>query len=262
MTILACDVGGTEIKLGLVEGGRIVSRAAIPAHARHGLAPALGRIAVALEGMCASDGMDRRSVRGLALAFPAVVEPVTQRILSTPAGKFEDAQNLDVPAAVREALGLPVFVVNDANAALAAEWAHGAARGCRDVGMLTLGTGIGSSVILDGVPLRGRHGSAGNLGGHVVASVDGRPCTCGGLGCAEAEASGWAIGPIAASHPGFGASALAAEACVDYHAIFRLAGRGDRVAIESATAACGYGRPRSYRSSTPTISSESSSAAG
>ena len=106
------------------------------------------------------------------------------------------------------------------------------ARGCRDVGMLTLGTGIGSSVILDGVPLRGRHGSAGNLGGHVVASVDGRPCTCGGLGCAEAEASGWAIGPIAASHPGFGASALAAEACVDYHAIFRLAGRGDRVAIE------------------------------
>ena len=99
-------------------------------------------------------------------------------------------------------MDLPVFVVNDANAALAGEWAYGAARGCRDVGMLTLGTGIGSSVILDGVPLRGRHGSAGNLGGHFVANVGGAACTCGGLGCAEAEASGWALGADGARPPG------------------------------------------------------------
>jgi glucokinase len=231
MTILACDVGGTEIKLGLVRGGRIDARAVIPAHAGRGLAAALPRIGDSLSEMCVASGTDRGAVRGVGLAFPAVVEPGTERILSTPVGKFDDAPALDVHAAIRAVFGLASFVVNDANAALAGEWAHGAARGARDVGMLTLGTGIGSSVIVDGVPVRGRHGSAGNLGGHVVANVGGRACTCGGLGCAEAEASGWAVEAMAAAHPDFGRSALAAEPSVDYRAVFRLAALGDPVSI-------------------------------
>ncbi len=230
MTILASDVGGTEIKLGLVSAGRILARAGIPAHAGQGLAAALGRIAACAESLCRQIGIGRDEIQGLGLAFPAVVEPATQSILSTPAGKFDDAPTLDVSAAVRSLLRLPVFVVNDANAALAGEWAYGAARGCRDVGMLTLGTGIGSSVILDAVPLRGRHGSAGNLGGHFVANVGGAACTCGGLGCAEAEASGWALAPMARAHPGFAASALASADSLDYRAVFRLAEAGDAVA--------------------------------
>jgi glucokinase len=94
-----------------------------------------------------------------------------------------------------ERLGLPVFVENDANAALLAELSHGAARGSSDALMLTLGTGIGGAVVLGGRLHRGATGSAGELG-HVVVDLDGPPCPgkCPNRGCLEVMASGSAIG--------------------------------------------------------------------
>jgi glucokinase len=232
MPSLACDVGGTDIKIGIVRADRVIARATIPAWADRGLEAALPRIAAACDGLRAEAGFAKEDLRGFGLAFPGIVDPETERIVSTPAGKFDDAREIDVRRVARPLLGLPVRVVNDANAALNGEWAWGAAAGCRDVAMLTLGTGIGSSVVLDGVPLRGRHGQAGNLGGHLVARVNGRRCTCGGIGCAEAEASGWAIVELAMAHPRFAASRLAAEPQVDYRAVFALAAEGDEVAQE------------------------------
>jgi len=94
-----------------------------------------------------------------------------------------------------ERLGLPVYVENDANAALLAERAFGAARGCLDVALLTLGTGIGGAVALGGRLHRGATGSAGELG-HVVVDMNGPPCPgkCPNRGCLEVMASGTAIG--------------------------------------------------------------------
>ena len=94
-----------------------------------------------------------------------------------------------------ERLGLPVFVDNDANAALLAEHAHGAARGATDALLLTLGTGIGGAVLLGGRLHRGATGAAGELG-HVVVDLDGPPCPgkCPNRGCLEVMASGTAIG--------------------------------------------------------------------
>lgn len=94
-----------------------------------------------------------------------------------------------------ERLGLPVHVENDANAALLAEHAHGAARGASDALMLTLGTGIGGAVLAGGRLVRGATGSAGELG-HVVVEIDGPECPgkCPNRGCLEVMASGTAIG--------------------------------------------------------------------
>jgi glucokinase len=94
-----------------------------------------------------------------------------------------------------ERLGLPVFVENDANAALLAERAHGAARASSDALMLTLGTGVGGAAVLGGRLHRGATGSAGELG-HVVVDLDGPPCPgkCPNRGCLEVMASGTAIG--------------------------------------------------------------------
>ena len=69
----------------------------------------------------------------------------------------------------------------------------GAARGCDNVVMITLGTGIGGAAMIEGKLLRGKHAQAGCLGGHLPAKVGGRACTCGAIGCLEAEASGWAL---------------------------------------------------------------------
>lgn len=227
ITVLAGDVGGTRIKLGLARKGRLLARTEIAADPAGGLAKALERMARAARTLCRRAGVGRRDLAGFGLAFPGIVEPGTERIISTPAGKFDDAQSLVVPREVERLLGLRTLVCNDANAALAGEWRFGAARGCRSAVMMTLGTGIGTAAIIDGVPLRGQHGQAGCLGGHLLANVDGQACRCGNRGCAEAEASTWALPAQARAHPAFGKSLLALRKTLDYAAVFEAAARGD-----------------------------------
>lgn len=229
---LACDVGGTSIKLGLVRGNRLLARDEIPAEAGRGFAAALKRIGRQVPLLCRQAGVAPGSINGLGLAFPGIVEPRAGRILSTPAGKFDDSKDLDVPALIMREVGLPALVCNDANAALAGEWRFGAARGCRSAVMMTLGTGIGTSAIVDGAPLRGQHGQAGCLGGHLTANLHGGVCSCGNLGCAESEASTWALPIQARAHPAFAASRLSRERSLDFAAVFRLAACGDALALE------------------------------
>jgi len=230
--ILACDVGGTRIRLGLVREGQLLAEKEIDAEAKLGLASALKRIAKIVPPLCRKAGVPPRALGGFGLAFPGLIEPRTGKILSTPAGKFDDAKNLNVPQMIGQRLGLPARVCNDANAALAGEWHAGAARGCRSAVMMTLGTGIGTSAIIDGVPLRGQHGQAGCLGGHLTANLDGQECLCGNRGCAESEASTWAVPAQARSHSNFAASRLARGKILDYAAVFRAAARGDKLAAE------------------------------
>lgn len=232
MITLACDVGGTRIKLGLVRGARVLARSEIPAEAGRGLANAMPRIVRRGRSLCRETGVAPGQLAGFALSFPGIIEPRTERILSTPAGKFDDARDLDVAAQIRRELGLPAFVCNDANAALAGEWRFGAARGCRSAVMMTLGTGIGTSAIIGGVPLRGQHGQAGCLGGHLTINLNGDPCPCGNIGCAESEASTWALSIQARAHSGFPTSALARERILDFSTLFRVGARGDALAVE------------------------------
>lgn len=231
-SILACDVGGTRIKLGLVRSARLLAQSEIDAEPKNGLASALKRIAKAVPLLCRKAGVDQQTLGGFGLSFPGIIEPRSERILSTPAGKFDDSKNLVVPKLVEKLLGLPARICNDANAALAGEWHFGAAHGSRSAVMLTLGTGIGTSAIIDGVPLRGQHGQAGCLGGHLTANLDGHVCRCGNIGCAESEASTWALPAQARAHPNFAASRLAREEVLNYAALFRAAARGDKLAIE------------------------------
>src|SRR5829696_2698852 len=135
-----------------------------------------------------------------------------------------------------ERLGLPVYVENDANAALLAERAYGAARGSADALMLTLGTGIGGAVVSGGRLHRGATGSAGELG-HVVVDMNGPPCPgkCPNRGCLEVMASGTAIGregeAAARSAPDSAlGQALAAGRVVSGALVTELAHDGDPVA--------------------------------
>lgn len=232
MVQFACDLGGTRIKLGLVREGALLARTEIVARPADGFAAALDRIARAKPTLCREAGISDARVTGFALAFPGIIEPITGRVLSAPAGKYDDLIGTDAHEIVRRVVGLPAFIVNDANAALAGEWRYGAARGYWNVVMMTLGTGIGTSAIIEGVPLRGQHGQAGCLGGHIPVCVPGAPCCCGNLGCAESEASTWALPERARAYPGFAGSALAKVPALDYRAVFAHAARGDRVAAE------------------------------
>lgn len=101
-------------------------------------------------------------------------------------------RNVPLAARLRRRLGVPVAIENDARAAAWAECRFGHGRGRRDVVFIALGTGIGAGILSGGLLLQGATGSAGELG-HVPVVAGGRPCTCGGLGCLEAYAGGWAL---------------------------------------------------------------------
>jgi glucokinase len=127
-------------------------------------------------------------------------------------GVVLEATNLgwrDVP--IRELIsgrvGVPVAVLHDVRAAGLAEGLMGAARGCRDYVLLTVGTGIGAAVVIGGAPYTGAHGMGGELG-HVVVDPHGPECGCGGRGCLEALAS---AGHVAARYGGDGAASASAE---------------------------------------------------
>jgi glucokinase len=159
-----------------------------------------------------------------------LVDSRRNKVLST-IGKYDDTVTFDFDNWGRHSLGVPVRLENDARLALRGEMYAGAARGCSDVVMFTLGTGIGGVAAMEGKPLVGVHGQAGVLGGHVPVRAHGRRCTCGGQGCAEAEASGWSLPMVCREWPGFAQSCLADQP-LNFKTLFECSAAGDEIALE------------------------------
>jgi glucokinase len=231
MRALAVDLGGSHATCAVVEDRDVLSREAVSLEGSHGLAGALPVISESLRRAAAAAGTATGACRGLALGFCGVVDPETGRVLSANA-KYEDAPGLDLEAWSRESLGVPLRIENDARLALLGERYAGAAQGFDDVVMMTLGTGVGGVAMIGGRFLRGRHHQAGVLGGHLTAAFDGRRCTCGAVGCVEAEASTWALPSVCRGWPGFAKSDLAEAERLDFETLFSLAQGGDAVAME------------------------------
>ena len=175
--------------------------------------------------------MNTTECDGLALGFCGLADARIGRVVSTNK-KYEDAPSIDFIAWSRQEFGLPFAIENDARMALLGERYAGAARGCDNAVMITLGTGIGGVAMIEGKLLRGKHAQAGCLGGHLPAKVDGRLCTCGAIGCVEAEASGWALPFLAREWKDVSGSRLAGQQNINFQTLFDLADAGDRVAVE------------------------------
>ena len=220
--IVAIDLGGTRIKFGVVSRGRVMARGVLPADSASGLAPRLQPLRQAVSNLLG--GCQPVAV---GLALPGIIDRHNGRVAAI-SGKYADVADLDLSAWSREAFDAPLTLANDALAACAGEWRGGAGliddRPTDGLVMVTLGTGIGVAAVVDGHLLRGSHGQA-ILGGHLTVRVGGRPCACGNLGCAEAEASTAALPVIARQHPDFAASVLAAEPVLDYRTVFHHADR-------------------------------------
>jgi glucokinase len=227
---LAVDLGGSHAACAVVGGREVVAVETVSLEATRGLAGALPVIALALARATARAGVAAADCAGLAFGFCGLVDTVAGRVLSTNA-KYDDAPGLDLPRWCRESFGLRLRIENDARLALLGERHAGAAQGTDDAVMMTLGTGIGGVAMIGGRLLRGKHFQAGVLGGHLVADFDGRPCTCGGVGCVEAEASTWALPGVCRATPGFESSALARCERLDFEALLACAAEGDRVAV-------------------------------
>jgi glucokinase len=214
--IIALDLGGTRIKAGLVEDGRVIARAGLDSNSSGGLAARLDELRRLIDGL-----LDGRHARGLGFALPGLVDRAAGRLRAINA-KWADAVDIDLPAWAAQHWGVTAWFENDAVAALAGEWRCGAGRGEDGVVLLTLGTGLGTAAVVEGRLLRGSHGQA-CIAGHVTVQIDGRLCSCGNRGCAEAEASTAVLPTIAKALPGYANSRLASVEVLDYRAVFALA---------------------------------------
>jgi glucokinase len=213
-----------------VEGRSILASEVVATDGTVGLRPALPEIVRAFHRLLKHTGVNAADCLGLAFSFCALVDSRTSKILSTNQ-KYDDARGFDFTAWAKSELGLRLRLENDARMALLGERYAGAGRGFDDIVMTTLGTGIGGAAMIGSKLLRGKHAQAGCLGGHIPVRLGGRQCTCGAIGCAEAEASGWSLPLIAADWPGFAQSRLAQEKTVNFEALFRLAAANDPVAL-------------------------------
>ena len=221
--MLAVDLGGTHAECALVEGSQVLARELVSIADLTALGPILPLIESALRRL-----NDEGAAQGIGFGFCGLVDKRNARVSSTNE-KFNDAVEIDLRQWAMERLGLPLMLENDARLALLGERHAGAAQQQDDVVMFTLGTGVGGVAMMNGRLLDGRHGQAGVLGGHVPVNINGRRCTCGGLGCAESEASGWALPLVCAEWPGYGTSGLAGLP-INFESLFKCAAAGDEVA--------------------------------
>ena len=229
MKALAIDFGGTHASCGLIEDRVLLAHRIIDTDDAKSLSAVLPRIESVLCELVKGCGLSFSNVAGVAIGFAALVDSRTSRILATN-GKYDDARGVDLTAWCRENFCLPLRIENDARMALLGEFFAGAARGFTDVVMMTLGTGIGGVAMIEGKLLRGKHSQAGCLGGHIPAVFNGRPCTCGAIGCAEAEASGWSLPLVVKDWPGVSNSALSKYTNIGFRELFDEAADGDKVA--------------------------------
>lgn len=226
MIAITADLGGTRIKIGLVQEGKIIASTKIIANAESTIEDGLERITNVVRDLLAQHSIARNELSGIGLSFPSIVDAQQNRVLSEYV-KYTNANRFDFKAWAGEIWDLPIALENDARAALLGEWQAGAGRGFSSIVLLTLGTGVGSAVMMDGKLLRGVNHVAGNLGGHMSVNVHGKLCNCGFFGCLETEASTWVLPRKAISHPLFAGSRLAAIKNLEFNDLFEEAENGD-----------------------------------
>jgi len=242
ISILGVDVGGTKVAAGPVDrGGGLLAPPLVESSRTTDTASFLAGLEATLRRALAEFG--GFGPRAIGLACAGTVDGARGVVVTSP---HLPLREVPLAGILREVLGVPVILENDANAAVLGEAVAGAAAGLRHVVMLTLGTGVGGGLFLDGRLFRGVGGGAGELG-HSIVQADGELCLCGARGCLEMYASGPALARYAAARagdptldPGGALLGLREEGNLTGGAVARLARDGHPGALEAARELAGW----------------------
>ena len=184
------DLGGTKILAGLFDAElNCLGRAKLSTKSERGPEEVIARIARCVRDAVDECDLDLKQVKAVGIGAPGTIDAANGRVLFAPNLQWED---VPLKKTLEKALGLPVFVENDANAAMLGVYETELSSKPRHVIGIFLGTGIGGGIILDGKLYSGFTGTAGEIG-HMVIQVGGPKCNCGNQGCFEALASRTAI---------------------------------------------------------------------
>ncbi len=227
------DLGGTIVKIGLVRAGKVLASDRLNAESRSGLQRMLPALTGAIQTLLDKALPDGECLHGIALAFPGIVDFAASRAAATNA-KYNDAPQVDMTLWASENFGVPFRMDNDARMAMVGEWKAGAGKGTDNMVMMTIGTGIGTGVVVDSRPLYGRNWCAGSLGGHMIVDYRGRRCTCGNIGCVEAHSSSFFLPQIIGDNMDLSTEFRSNSMNYNFKAIFDGYRRGERDAVSVA----------------------------
>lgn len=225
------DVGGTTCKIGLFDNtGVILDKWEIKTNTENNGASILDDIVASLEGKMADAGISKDDVEGVGIGVPGPVknDSIVCQCVNLGWGTFDVAETLSGK------IGLPVKVGNDANVAALGEMWKGGGQGCKNGVMVTLGTGVGGGVIINGSIIGGVHGAGGEIGHMKVSDTETDVCGCGKCGCLEQYASATGIVRLAKKRLAADDAATTLRDLPEVTAkdIFDAAKAGDAVSLE------------------------------
>ena len=224
------DVGGTWTKSGLFRKNKLLVEHAIASKAAAPLSETLQVFFVEINRLLERHKIGK-ALAGIGFAMAALVDVQNAKVFSTN-DKYKCLENFNMAHWVFSNWQVPCFMDNDARMALVGEWRYGTAQGIDSAVMMTLGTGVGTAAVVEGVILRGKHYQAGSLGGHFTIDFRGEKCNCGNHGCVEMLAASWNLTGRIQQHPAYRTSVLSKSKTVDFRLLFEAACSGDVVAVD------------------------------
>jgi glucokinase len=229
---IGIDVGGTNVKIALVEEGKIIYSNSVPTYAKMGYEYTVNNIKQAIRDLMKETETNESNIEGIGFDFPGQVDYKTGVVKLAP--NIPGWVNIPIAQMIEDEFHIPTKIDNDVRCAALGELKFGAGKGCENFICITVGTGIGSGIVINGQIVRGASNAAGELG-HIKLKSNGGPlCGCGDSGCLEAYASGPAIVGMAYEYLKGGKSAKFAEMAGDGeitpYIVAKAAEAGDSVA--------------------------------
>ncbi len=231
--VIGFDIGGTNLRAALVDrDGGILYRYQMPSNASKGIDAVLGNLTAMIEEIAES-----HKISGIGIGFPSIIDSQNGVLLEAP--NIAGVKNYPIRKALVHKLNvdIPIEIENDANCAVLGEWWRGAGKDTRSMAMITLGTGVGGGLILDGSIWSGEGGTAGEIG-HMTIDPEGPKCNCGNYGCLESYSSATAVKRLAREAAKNNSESLLSSMLADVEDdeipkyVLRAAEQGDKEARE------------------------------
>jgi len=242
--VVGVDLGGTKIITGVFDvDGVMLSRIYCLTLAHEGPTKVINRINGTIDQAIEKAGLKRDQIDVIGVAAPGPIDINRGLVIRAP--NLPRWSNVPLPAIITEEFNLPVFLLNDANAAALGEHRYGAGRGVDDLIYITVSTGIGGGIIIAGELYDGIDGCAAEIG-HMIMMIDGPTCNCGRKGCFEALASGTAIARMARERMAFGETSIMCALAgniidnITSETVYEAARKGDTLALDVIHTAASY----------------------
>lgn len=229
---IGIDVGGTNVKIALVDEGKIIYSNSVPTYAQMGYEYTVNNIKQAIKDLMKETETTAADIKGIGFDFPGQVDYKTGVVKLAP--NIPGWVNVPIAQMIEEAFHIPTRIDNDVRCAALGEMNFGAGKGCQNFVCITVGTGIGSGLVVNGQLVRGAANAAGEIGHIKLQMKDGPICGCGDTGCLEAFASGPSIVAMAQDYLKSGKSTkfreMAGDGEITPYIVAKAAEAGDPVA--------------------------------